>query len=260
MTHLEEAQLLAVRDGEAGAEAHAGHLAACTDCLAAVEQARGRQARLSGALGALGGAEIPWDAEGARARVRARVAGLTAERSGTVPLRPRRPWAVMTLGRAAGLLLVTAAGLSALPGSPVRTWFSSALAPFGAASPEATAPLAAPAPEPLGETTGVRLAVPSGPVSVVLTGTRTGDSILVRWVPGAEAAVMAPVGSRFTTAEGRLAAAVVPGGIRVELPRGVTPLSLEVDGRVYLRSTGSALEVPGPVERRTPDEILFLIR
>jgi hypothetical protein len=67
------------------------------------------------------------------------------------------------------------------------------------------------------------------------------------------------VGSRFTSGEGRLEATLAPGRVRVELPRGFSPLSLEVDGSVVLRSTPRGLEVTGAVLERGDAGITFVV-
>lgn len=252
MTHMDEGQLLAVRDDEFLDE----HLAGCAQCRESLEALRSRHVLVSGALATLDAAT---DLEAARARIRERVAAQAARTPGVTPLvRPRT--ALWSLSRAAGLLLVTAAGLSALPGSPVRGWLSRALAPEatevrtdvgGDAVPGAAAAAA--------EVTGVRLAVPRGPLRVVVVGAAAGAEIRVLWVPGSDAAVFAPVGSRFTSGEGRLEARVTSGTVRIELPRGVIPVSLEVGGRIYLRSTDAGLDVPGPATERSASEIVFRI-
>jgi hypothetical protein len=179
----------------------------------------------------------------------------------SLPARATRR-AFWTVSRAAGILLVTAAGLSALPGSPVRTWIAGVLAPTAeeARSPApATVPATAVPEAPPAEEAGVRLSLAGGPLAVVLRGAAPGTEIRVTWVPGDEAALFAPVGSRFTSGEGRLEAALAPGPVRVELRRGTSPLSLQVDGNVLLRSTPQGLEVRGPVVERSDVGITFVV-
>lgn len=253
MTHLDEGQLLAVRDEQSRDE----HLAACPLCRQSLDELRHRREVVSGALATL---DVPTDLEAARARVRARVAAQSASSPGVASLTPRPRRALWSLSRAAGLLLVTAAGLSALPGSPVRSWVSRVLAPETpeARSEAVTAPTTETAPsEP--EVTGIRLSVPRGPLRVVVIGAEAGAEVRVRWVPGSDAAILAPIGSRFTSGEGRLEARVTSGPILVELPRGIVPVSLEVGGRIYLRSTDAGLDVPGPLAERSDSEIVFRI-
>ena len=79
----------------------------------------------------------------------------------------------------------------------------------------------------------------------------------MRLVPGDEAAVFAPVGSRFTSAVGRIEAVTTAGPVRVELPRDVTPVALEVNGRIYLRNTAGGLSIMGPTLERTDSDIVF---
>ncbi|HSG48801.1 MAG TPA: hypothetical protein VLA43_13355 [Longimicrobiales bacterium] len=251
MTHLDEGQLLAVRDDESLDE----HLAGCALCREGLDALRSRREVVSGALAAL---DTPTDLAAARARIRQRVSDQAARAPGVTPLRPRK--ALWSLSRAAGLLLVTAAGLSALPGSPVRGWLAQVLAPDApAARTEAVTAPASEATPAEAEATGVRLAVARGPLRVVVVGAEAGSEIRVRWVPGSDAAVFAPVGSRFTSGDGRLEARVTSGTVRVELPRGVFPVSLEVGGRIYLRSTDAGLDVSGPVTEQSASEIVFRI-
>lgn len=259
--HLPEEALIALRDGVEGRSADdveaRRHLGSCATCRDALQALQGRASAVSEALGTL---DTGWDVEAARAHVRARVAEATASRAGTSPLpaaaRRRARFTMASLSRAAGILLVTAAAASALPGSPVRRWLSERM---GGGEVAATAPTTegAPAAAMAAETTGVRLSVAGGPLRVVLRDVAPGTELRVVLVPGTEAAVFAPAGSRFTSAEGRVEARVTPGEVRVELPRGVDPVSLEVGGRIYLRSTEAGLDVSGPVSSRTDDEILF---
>jgi len=254
--HMPEERLVSLRDGTDDAEGLA-HLDACAACRDALEALRLRAAAVSAALGAL---DAGWDTEAARARVRQRVAEAAAARAGTPSVVRRRSlFTVASLSRAAGILLVTAAAASALPGSPVRRWLTERI---GSEPVAATAPAPAeqaPTAATASETTGVRVSVPAGPLSVVLRDVAAGSEVRVVLVPGTEAAVYAPAGSRFTSATGRVEARVAPGEVRVELPRGVESVSLEVGGRIYLRSSGEGLDVPGPVTSRSDDEIVFRI-
>jgi hypothetical protein len=258
--HLAEELLVALRDGAAERDEEArAHLAACARCRDALEGLRTRATFVSAALGTLDAAAPAWDVEAARVDVRERVAAATAARAGTTAVTGRRSrFAMGSLSRAAGLLLVTAAAASALPGSPVRRWLSGRTGGDVAATAPTTVE-AAPTAAAASESTGVRLSVPAGPLRVVLRDVAPGTEVRVVMVPGTEAAVFAPAGSRFTSAEGRVEARVTPGEVRVELPTGVDPVSLEVGGRIYLRGTSAGLDVTGPVSSRTDDEILFRI-
>jgi hypothetical protein len=256
--HLEEGGLIALRDGAEAADPDARtHLASCAACHEALGALRERASVVSAALDTL---DAGWNVERARARVRERVAEATAARAGAPSSVGRRSRATLwTTSRAAGILLVTAAAASALPGSPVRRWLSDRIGGDEAAATAPAAVESAPTAAAASEATGVRLTVPSGPLRVVLRDVVVGSEVRVVLVPGTEAAVFAPAGSRFTSATGRVEARVMPGEIRVELPMGVDPVSLEVGGRIYLRSTSAGVDVPGPATSRTADEIIFRI-
>jgi len=257
MTHLDEGQLLALRDDPALApDGTLGHVEACAVCRGALADIRLQARAVARALDALD--TNGWNFDGARERVRLRVSAHAGAAADAPSLPGRRTrGAAWTLSRAAGLILVAAAGLSALPGSPVRSWIEQAMSP--AAVEQAPAAVEAePVVEPaVAEAAGIRLPLAGGPLSVVLRGAAPGTEIRVTWIPGSEAAVFAPVGSRFTSGEGKMEALLVSGPVRVELPRSVLPVSLEVNGRIYIRNTAEGLNVSGPVEVREDAGITF---
>jgi hypothetical protein len=257
--HLDEGQLLTLRDdaAQAGEDARA-HLASCAACGVELAALRHRAASVTLALSALDG---DWDLGAARERLRSRVAAASAARADAPSLVGRRSrWAAGSLSRAAGILLVSAAAASAaLPGSPVRAWLGERLGNDAPVAAEPAVVESAPEAAVAAESTGVRLSVPSGALRVILRDVAPGTQVRVLLVAGTEAAVYAPAGSRFTSAAGRVEARVTPGEVRVELPSGVDPVSLEVGGRIFLRSTDAGLEVRGPIVTRTEDEILFRV-
>lgn len=259
MTHLDDGQLLALRDDPTLVdEEHRAHGGSCPTCLHAMDAARRQADDVSYALGALD--HGTWNLHEARERVRLRVSNASAREAGAASLPARRVRAAAwTVSRAAGLVLLTAAGLSALPGSPVRNWIQDRFAGDPPASAPTAVEAAAAAPAAEAEAVGVRLPVAAGPLSVVLRGAESGTEIRVRWVPAREAAVLAPVGSRFTSGAGRMEASLAPGLVRVELPEGVVPVSLEVDGRTLLRVTAEGVDVTGPVLSRSAAGITFRV-
>lgn len=256
MTHLDEGQILALRDDPTAVEStFLAHLHACDACSQALEETRRRGAALAAALGSLD--DTTWDLDQARDRIRRRVAEESARVAGAPSLTARRArraaWG-WSGSKAAGLLLVTAAGLSALPGSPVRRWIAERAAP----AVEEAVPAAETAPTLRGaEEGGVRLPLSGGPLTVVLRDAAPGTEVRVRWIPGREAALFAPAGSRFTSGQGRMEAAGLSGVVRLELPSSVLPVSLELNGRIILRNSGAGLDVSGPVVQQTDAEITF---
>ena len=146
---------------------------------------------------------------------------------------------VRWLGRAAVLVLIGAGALSALPG-PFNGWiprmFSRGPAPVAPTAPE---------PEPPGQVGG-RMEVVSGPVLVRLENIVPGTVIDVRRVVGRAVGVLAATGSEFSYGNGEVRAAVVAGSVTVELPDGVVPVTLIVNGTTYLVVDAAGIEVPGP--------------
>ena len=255
MTHLTEGEIVALRDrATLDTVTDAGdHLASCAACGDALSDARARAAAVTAALEAL---DDDFDVEPAWGAVRARIARASARTDAAVQPLPLPPSGVLWhLGRAAGVMLVVAGAAAALPGSPLHSWLwdaREAPASAGEAAVEA-----ADVEGRTSEPTAVRVEAGAGPVLVSLRGVAAGDLVEVRWVPGTQVAVFAPAGSAFSSAEGRIEATVVPGSVRVELPRGIVPASLEVSGRMFLQSTSAGVQVTGPVETRDDDVIRF---
>ncbi|MYC52879.1 MAG: hypothetical protein F4X47_11250 [Gammaproteobacteria bacterium] len=272
MIHLTEEMILAVRDREPVADEVLAHLDQCGACARALDDARSRAEAVEQALAAL---TVPLGMEGRAGRVsgRGQLRGLQDADAGrvaaevaagggrsdggagtgarVVPIaRGRRDagrrtpkrgtvWSVRWLGRAAVLVLIAAGALSALPG-PFNGWI---LRTFSGGSPLAT-PIS-PAPEPPGQVGG-RMEVVNGPVLVRLENVVPGTVIDVRRVAGRTVGVLAAPGSEFTYGSGEVRAAVVAGPVTVELPDGVVPATLVVNGATYLVVDATGMEVPGP--------------
>ena len=88
--------------------------------------------------------------------------------------------------------------------------------------------------------------VVSGPVVVRLEDVVPGTVIDVRRVAGRAVGVLAATGSEFSYGSGEVRAAVVAGPVTVELPDGVVPATLIVNGATYLVVDAVGMEVPGP--------------
>ena len=241
--HLTEAVILSVRDGEPVAGEVLAHLDECAACARRLEEARARAGTVENALAALA---VPVHGRDEAAAGGRRSAGrkIPRGRSRTaVPGGPRAPGRDLGipwwLGRAAVLLLVLAGALSALPG-PFSGWIPRIFP--GAPPPEAPA---VPAVEPPGQVGG-RMAAPSGPVAVRLESVPPGTVIDVRRAAGESVGVLAAAGSEFSYGEGEVRASIAAGPVTVELPEGVVPATLIVNGGVYLVVDATGVEVSGP--------------
>ena len=137
------------------------------------------------------------------------------------------------------LVLIGAGALSALPG-PFNGWIPRV---FTGGPPPA--PARTSAPELPGQVGG-RMEVVSGPVVVRLENVVPGTVIDVRRVAGRAVGVLAATGSEFSYGSGEVRAAVVAGPVTVELPDGVVPATLIVNGASYLVVDGAGMEVTGP--------------
>lgn len=250
MIHLTEGMILAVRDREPVADEVLAHLNECAVCARALEDARSRAEAVEQALSAL---TVPLGME-----VRAEPDVVAENAAGTgarvVPIgRGRRDairgtrtrgtrgtvWTLRWLGRAAVLVLIGAGALSALPG-PFNGWIPRVFTGGPAPALPSTS-----APELPGQVGG-RMEVVSGPVVVRLENVVPGTVIDVRRVAGRAVGVLAATGSEFSYGSGEVRAAVVAGPVTVELPDGVVPATLIVNGASYLVVDAAGMEVAGP--------------
>ncbi len=241
--HLTEGTILAVRDREPVADEVLAHLNECAACAWALEDARSRAEVVEQALSALLVAQV--------AAGRGRPDGSAGTGAGVVPIgRGRRDavrgtrtrgtvWTLRWLGRAAVLVLIGAGALSALPG-PFNGWIPRV---FTGGAPPAPPPTSAPE---LPGQVGGRMEVVSGPVVVRLENVVPGTVIDVRQVAGGAVGVLAATGSEFSYGSGEVRAAVVAGPVTVELPDGVVPATLIVNGLSYLVVDAAGMEVTGP--------------
>lgn len=240
--HLTEAMILSVRDGEPVAEDALAHLDGCASCARALEEARARGGTIEDALAALTvRAQAPDEAAAAErppvgrmAPGGRRTAGASGPRAARGDL--RTPW---WLGRAAVLLLIAAGALAALPG-PFADWIPRIFS--GPPPPEAP-------PVPTAELPGQvggRMAAPNGPVAVRLESVPAGTVVDVRRAAGRSVGVLAAAGSEFSYGDGEVHARIAAGPVTVELPEGVVPATLVVNGGVYLVLDAAGMEVTGP--------------
>ena len=255
MGHPHSGRIQAFIDGETDraetAELQA-HLDACQKCRSEEEALRTCSRALAGALELL---DSQPSLQEAKDRFQSRQHS-----------KPATFWPSLSpLARAASVaLLLTGITVSALPGSPVRSWVARGwemIRPSSAPVPATVAPevddqTAAPLPGSIPET-GAGLPVLGQGVEISLENLPTESELRVLWVEGTEAWVYAGEGTRFTLLDGRLEVTYPMGNVRVELPRGPGSILLLLNGELLLRKRGEAVEVVGPVKERTPDGIVF---
>jgi hypothetical protein len=260
-THPGEGTLQALLDDEVR-PAERGelerHVAGCAHCAAELQAMREDTKVLVGALALL---DEPVNVEQARWRLEGRT-----RRRGT-PVRGAGLTGA-ALRRSAILMVGSAAVLSAtVPGSPVREWltdswdrYTTTAEPI-APEPAPTVALPDVAPEPTPSGVSVR---PEGPMRVVLRDLAPGVRLRVQLHDGERVGVWASgeaAQARFRTAPERIEVeAVSAGEVRVEIPRLGQRLTLEVNGRVYLRKDGEQLRFPGPPAEAVGPEIVFEVR
>ena len=226
MIHLTEGMIVAVRDREPVADEVLAHLNESAAGARALEDARSRAEAVEQALSVLTVPLVVPIGRGRRDAVRG------TRTRGTV-------WTPGWLGRAAVLVLIGAGALSALPG-PFNGWIPRVFTGGPPPAPPSTS-----APELPGQVGG-RMEVVSGPVVVRLENVVPGTVIDVRRVAGRAVGVLAATGSEFSYRSGEVRAAVVAGPVTVELPDGVVPATLIVNGASYLVVDAAGMEVTGP--------------
>ena len=285
MSHLDDGRLRALMDEELG-DADAGavrlHLEDCDACRHRMVELEGRATLVAQALGHL---DTAAPTAGARAAVLERIGSRPREER----VGPTRPVASVEhaeskgragglrtpLARAAILVLFLGGGLvTALPASPVRGWIAAGWAratELFDSQDEAGTP-AGPTEEATPQTpgggvgtqrgtpAGVRLDATGEEISIVLRGVGAGTSIVVRLVPGGEAGAFADDPATFRTAEGRIEVIGAADRVFVDLPQDAAAASIEVNGGIYLTKQGDRIDVTGPIEARTTEEIHLRVR
>jgi anti-sigma factor RsiW len=289
MKHEEDGRLMAYVDGELRAEdarAVETHVEECPDCALATSRLRVQKASVGATL-----SQIDVDAAPAARRVRGRLRqlaeagarGPTSHRDGELaasappaaargtplpreaaPTRPttigspKRHWFLRARALQAALFVLFMAGGAAavVPGSPLRRWLQQGNGE-GASTPALmeTSSEEVRAPEPA----SLSAVAAGGRLRIVLR-LPAGTELRVVPVDGARATVSANPDTRFTSAEGVLEADVSGGVVRVELPRGVTDASLEVNGELYDRAQGGEVHFTAPAADSSDAEVSFRIR
>ena len=285
MSHLDDGRLRALMDEELG-DADAGavrlHLEDCDACRHRMFELKERSTLVTRALGRL---DTAAPSAGARHAVLERIGSSPGEER-VGPTRPEaslepaeskgRAGALRTpLARAAILVLFLGVGVvTALPASPVRGWIAAGWARAAdlfdsqnvAGTPASPIEEATPrTPDgsvgaQSGTPAGVRLDATGEEISVVLRGIGAGTLIVVRLVPGGEAGAFADDPATFRAAEGRIEVIGAADRVFVDLPQDAAAASIEVNGGIYLRKEGDRIDVTGPIEARTTEEIHLRVR
>lgn len=263
--HPSEGSLQALADGElepARAADIQRHLVECEDCTRRLDQLRELAGAVTEALGHLDdpGDTERWVPDRAWDNIRARRQDVRAH--------PRPPavrgW---RQGAAAAVvvLLLAAGAATALPWSPLRTWFSGSdpgevLAPLSDASPAASTDGALARTDPVGLTMDLR----DGEMDVEVEALAEDGWIEVRRTDAAGVSAEAPAGTAFHSAPGRLrmvgTGELHQGPIRIALPRSGRRTVLTIDGQVAAEWTPTELVVHGVVAADSLDGALRLRR
>lgn len=257
MAHPDRGQLLALQDGEV-TEPEAGeirlHLDACPSCRA---EAQALESASLGAAEALARLDSTPRTEAVRARIsQSRGKGRSRARSGLFRFLPS-----LSLPRAASIaLILTGVAASALPGSPVRRWLVDLLQSSDSTPVQGT-PVSPPdESEPASQEyagPGAGIPAASGTVEIWIHDLPSDADLRVRWTDGDEAWIFAGEETRFNLEAGRIEAFSPTGPVVVEIPRNLNRVVVGLDGSVLLRKSGEEVEILGPIQHRTPTEILF---
>jgi hypothetical protein len=260
MGHPDFGLIQALLDGEMGgadADALRAHLKSCAECGTGAEALKEASRMTTGAL-------LLVDTEPRFEDARSRVLAKSRQRERK---RPATAAFSISLPRAASIaLLLTAAAVTALPGSPVRRWIGQGwrvLTEFARteSEPQETGggvgdPRALPSEAGIPET-GASIPASAQGVEIWIHDLPREAELRVVWIDGDESWIYAGEGTRFNLEAGRLEAFSPPGAVRVEIPRDLERVTLRLNGSILLRKTGGEVETVGPVQQRTPSEIIF---
>ncbi len=248
MKHLDDGGIVALRDDNTADPSAYAHLDECATCVVEVADATTRSTLIAGALASL---DRPIDVPSAKAATRARLDQARTRRAAPA-------WRRWPLGRAAVLLLASAGAVSALTWSPLRSLWAPAPTVPASAPETVEAPATQENLAREATTGGIAVPVTGGRIEVIVRGTTPGSMLEVAWTAEATARIVAPTGSDFTYADGRIEVDAAAGGLRIELPRAASAASLEVDGRLYVERSAVGVVVHVPVVERTEDIIRFM--
>lgn len=239
MMHMDDGVLIAFVDNELAPPDRAEtaeHVLGCPACRERLDELKAASATLTGALTAL---HTSPDLDTAWSRVEERLGG------------PGRAWTARSLVRAAGLILVVAAGASAaVPGSPVRAWIRTAVT--------AAPPTAAPA-GTLDTTSGVSIAPVDGRIEIVVVEPGAGTRLRVRAVDAEQATVEVPdpaTPPEFRTSPGRIEVQGVSGLVQIDVPRSAQDVRVLVNDQAYVTGSGAMLRAAVTAETRD-GELMF---
>jgi len=254
MGHPDNGLIQALLDGEVEsteADTLRAHLETCPECKAGAEALEGASQEMAQAL-------LLVDTEPRLEEARSRF--LAKRRAGTA-------WSSMSLPKAASIaLLLTATAATALPGSPVRRWMVQgweALTELVRTDPgQEDAQGAGEDPTVFSSEgqmpeTGAAILASSRGVEIWIHDLAPEAELRVVWVDGDEAWIRAGEGTRYNWEEGRLEAFSPQGAVRVEIPRNLEQVVVGLNGSILLRKSGGEVEIVGPVQQRTPSEIVF---
>jgi hypothetical protein len=265
MGHPDDGLIQTLLDGEIeGTEAETlrAHLESCPECRAGVEALEEASRETARAL-----LLVDTDPRLEKVRIRAQARDRFQAPDRQRPGARRFFGSSLSLPKAASIaLLLTGAAVTALPGSPVRRWMAQGWDTLtesfrtgnGQDNPQGTSgDPTAPSPETRVPETGASIPALSQGVEIWIHDLPSEAELRVVWVDGDEAWIYAGEGTRFSREAGRLEAFGPPGAVRVEIPRNLRQLLVGLDGNVLLRKSGDEVEILGPVQQRTPSEILF---
>jgi len=265
MGHPDRGLMQALLDGEVqGQELDEvqTHLTGCQECRSGFDTLKEASERTAEALGLL---DTDPSLEHARSRFEAygKKRKESRRRTGLRPF-PSLPF---SLPRAASItLLLTAGAVAALPGSPARRWMTEGWQTLADFLQEPVEEGAVPASPQGQEITTAETELPETGASIPALGERveiwihdlSSDAELrILWTDGTEAWAYAGEGTRFNGVAGRLDAYSPPGAVRLEIPRSLGSVVVRLDGRILLQKSGGEVEILGPIQERTPSEILF---
>lgn len=176
--------------------------------------------------------------------------GTRKTRSGS----PRKGWSRRRSVAAAAMLVLVAGGAAALPGSPIRAWIGDAMG--GAPEPEVrTATVDGEA------MAGVAVGLRDGRVEIILRAPRPEAEVEIRVGGEDRVELQAPVGTRYSTAPGRVEADLAGAGdgpLLILIPSSAREVHLAVERRPIMTWSGGTFRLEEGIPAETRGEAMVI--
>jgi hypothetical protein len=166
----------------------------------------------------------------------------------------RKGWSRRRSVAAAAMLVLVAGGAAALPGSPIRAWIGETLG----GAPESEVRTATVDGEAMA---GVAVGLRDGRVEIVLRAPRPAAEVEIRVGGEDRVELQAPVGTRYSTAPGRVEADLAGAGsgpLLILIPSSAREVHLAVERRPIMTWSGGTFRLEEGIPAETRGEAMVI--